>query len=179
MAYRQKKHGKNRVKRKHHAYSILQEDDSYCYLCNMLYGDDSPQRTEEHHIFFGPLRDKSEAEGLKVRLCIRHHRTGPDAVHKSDDTNRLLKKIAQEAWEKAHSREEWMQLMGRSYLEREPDKTPAEKLIESFKAHYPNLESRISRSKEYGSGKVAIELENKRILIWDGQAFRIWREGDT
>ena len=53
----------------------------------------------EHHIFGGSNRDKSEATGLKVYLCLDHHVNGKEAVHKT------------------HTREEFMKLFGKNYLE--------------------------------------------------------------
>ena len=63
---------KKKPQRKAHAYSILQEDPSFCYLCAKA-GDNLPQRTEEHHIFFGTgQRDKSEAQGLDRKSTRRN-----------------------------------------------------------------------------------------------------------
>lgn len=103
--------------------SILHKKDGTCYLCMLLHGDLSLKETEEHHIFYGPNRPLSEAEGLKVHLCHSHHQyaydSNPEAIHgnpKSRDTDRLLKRIAQQEYEKTHSRDEFMSLFGRNYL---------------------------------------------------------------
>lgn len=182
MAYRSRKHGKSRARRRTHAYSILQSDPSYCYLCARLYNDDSPQKTEEHHVFFGTRqRDKSEAEGLKVRLCTLHHRTGPEAVHRNADINRRLQIEAQKVWELSHSHAEWMTLMGRNYLEDESEATPTEELLASFAEQFPNLASHITRSKPLEEkDRVAIQMDNGRILIYNGRQrrFEIWRGKD-
>lgn len=85
-----------RKKRKKHAKSILQEkEDKRCYLC-MLEGDDRIQQVEEHHIYFGPNRAVSEANGFKCNLCLSHHQTGPDAVHKNREQDLRLKQILPE-----------------------------------------------------------------------------------
>lgn len=45
-----------------------------CYVCRELYGTVTTAGLEEHHVFGGPLRGKSERYGLKVWLCADHHR---------------------------------------------------------------------------------------------------------
>ena len=106
-------------RRKKHKDSILQKNDGTCYLCRMLHNDSRVQyHLEEHHIFYGSARrEKSEAEGLKVYLCERHHRTGREAVHLNHAISRQLQAKAQEVWEDlpGHDREGWMALIGRNY----------------------------------------------------------------
>ena len=67
--------------------SVIQRDETYCYICKEKYGIDALQPTEEHHVFGGPLRAISEKNGLKVRLCHRHHTEGPEAVHRCQAMN--------------------------------------------------------------------------------------------
>lgn len=71
---------------------------------------------EEHHVLFGNTHAFAEAEGLKVNLCLDHHRIGVAAVHNNDENAKLLMAIAQEAWERKHSHEEWMLHVGVNYL---------------------------------------------------------------
>lgn len=98
--------------------SILQDEkDKRCYLCMMLHGDERKKYTHRHHIFPGAAnRKKSEELGLTVRLCVRHHVAGPEAVHENYTYMRMLQEIAQEKFEETHSREEWMREMGRNYI---------------------------------------------------------------
>ena len=105
-------------KRKKHGKSILQDkDDKTCYLCALLYGDYHTKTVEEHHIIHGTAgRQKSEELGLKVNLCIPHHRTGKDAVHNGGEADLLLKQEAQRAYERTHTREEWMREVGKNFL---------------------------------------------------------------
>lgn len=105
-----------RKKRKKHAKSILQEkEDKRCYLC-MLEGDDRIQQVEEHHIYFGPNRAVSEANGFKCNLCLAHHRTGEKAVHINREQDLRLKQVCKKEYEKDHTREEFRALIGKSYL---------------------------------------------------------------
>lgn len=104
-------------KKKIHKKTILKTQKGICYLCSNLYGDYKEQYTEEHHIMYGSgERAISEAEGLKVYLCLAHHRTGQQAVHNCEQTRILLCRIAQQEFEQTHTRDEWMRLFKRNYL---------------------------------------------------------------
>lgn len=104
-------------KRKKHSPSIIQraEDKRHCYLC-MLCDDDYRDKVylETHHVLFGQgRRDKAEADGLTVRLCPDHHYE----VHHNADSRKRLCAIAQKAYERDHTRTEWMARYKRNYLE--------------------------------------------------------------
>ncbi len=111
-------------KRKKHKKSILQPKDGTCYLCMELHDDHRIKLTEEHHIFFGfANRAISEAEGFKVYLCRAHHRypvaCDPEAVHDNPHHSRsdhFLKRRAQQEYEKTHSRDAFISLIGKNYL---------------------------------------------------------------
>lgn len=106
-----------RKKRKKHKKSILRTRKGVCYLCARLSDDYSEKVAEEHHILYGSgRRELAEAEGLKVYLCIQHHRTGQQAVHNCRETRELLCRIAQEEYEQTHTHEEWMRIAGKNYL---------------------------------------------------------------
>lgn len=105
-------------KRKHHKRSILHVKDGTCYLCMKLRNDYRCHRVvHEHHIFGGPNRKISEEEGIKVYLCLEHHTVGPAAVHNNINNMRLLQEEGQRAYEQNHTREEFMELIGRNYLD--------------------------------------------------------------
>ena len=104
--------------------SIMQKKDGTCYLCKMLHSDFSIKQTQEHHAVHGMGRRKlSEKYGLKVYLCFRHHTAdgGPEAVHKNAETDRLVKKEAQRAFEKRWPDLDFREIFGKNYLE-ESDK---------------------------------------------------------
>ena len=73
--------------------------------------------TEEHQIFFGnPGRKNSEKYGLKVYLFPENHR-GALGPHHNRAIDLHLKRLGQIAFErKLGSREEFIQIFGRSYL---------------------------------------------------------------
>ena len=89
--------------------SILQEDKR-CWLCGRVVG------LEVHHILGGVANRKlSEKHGLKVWLCHNCH-TGRDGAQYDPQKNLQLKRDAQYAFERTHSRKEWMTLFGKNYL---------------------------------------------------------------
>ena len=107
---RQKKHAKQSV--------VQPERDRHrCMLCMMI-DRDYRERTglQKHHVFMGPLRSMSEAEGFFVWLCPEHHTIGSRAVHRNHDTCLMLQQYAQRKYEQTHTREEFVKLTGRSYL---------------------------------------------------------------
>ena len=111
---------KTKKKRKTHKKSILHKKDGTCYLCMRLHNDYRHHAVlHEHHIFGGPNRGISEAEGLKVYLCLGHHEFCPEAVHNNIENMRLLQQDAQREYEKTHTRSEFIELVGRNYLEQE------------------------------------------------------------
>lgn len=89
--------------------SIIQKDRR-CFFCGSVNG------LEEHHIFGGTANRKiSEKYGLTVWLCHEHH-TGTKGAQYVKEKNQELKRLAQIAFEARHSREEWMELIRKSYL---------------------------------------------------------------
>ena len=92
------------------AKSILQ-DEKRCYLCG------SQVWLEEHHIYGGALRKKSEREGFKVWLCHYCHNEPPFGVHHCEERNKALKAECQAKYEETHSRDEWFALIGKNFRE--------------------------------------------------------------
>ena len=89
--------------------SILQSDKE-CWFCH------SPN-VELHHIYFGRNRKISDKMGFTVWLCPEHHR-GTRGIHGmfGNIADEYLKQLCQEKFEETHSREEFIKLIGRSYL---------------------------------------------------------------
>ena len=115
----------NKKKRKRHKQSILHCKDGTCYLCIKLNDDRQIHRTvHEHHVYDGPNRGISEAEGFKVYLCPDHHMFSTQAVHTNIDNMRLLQQECQRVYEQTHTRKEFMALIGRNFLD---EHIPAEK----------------------------------------------------
>lgn len=89
--------------------SILQNKKE-CFYCG------TTANLECHHVVFGSgLRKVSDKLGLKVWLCAEHHR-GSYSPHMRRDFDLRLRRFAQSCYEEKHSRQEWMQRVGRNYL---------------------------------------------------------------
>lgn len=90
--------------------SIIPDDrEDVCYIC----GHNNP--TDVHHMMHGTAnRRLADNDELTVHLCRHCH----DLVHAEalgyDD---MLKAIAQGTYEKTHSRDEWMRMYGKNYLD--------------------------------------------------------------
>lgn len=87
-----------------------------CWLCGKNGAGDPLER---HHIFQGPLRDKSEKYGLVVYLCGSEcHREGKRSVHRCRETRDELMKWGQrkamdeQGWDVERFREEF----GKNFL---------------------------------------------------------------
>lgn len=89
--------------------SILQ-DERRCYFCGRVTG------LERHHIFAGANRKWSERLGLWVWLCGATCHRGTDGAQYDPEKNRRLKMDAQYAFERNHSRSEWMEIIRKNYL---------------------------------------------------------------
>lgn len=91
--------------------SILQTKKE-CFICS------KKTALHDHHIYFGTARRKiSEKNGFKVWLCYDHHE-GTFGVHgkKGYELDKYLKRVCQLKYEETHTREEFIKLIGKSYL---------------------------------------------------------------
>lgn len=94
------------------AKSILQ-DEKVCYITG------NTDNLHKHHIFFGHgLRQISEEHGFWVYISWWLHNGSNEGVHGKNghDLDLMLKETAQRIFEKTHSREEFMKLIGKNYL---------------------------------------------------------------
>jgi len=91
--------------------SILQ-DEKRCYVTGSTTG------LHKHHIFGSFNRNNSEKYGLWVWLrWDRHIENSPHSTPHNDATvDLMLKKTAQRKFEETHTRDEFMQIFGRSWL---------------------------------------------------------------
>lgn len=92
--------------------SILQGRKE-CYITR------SREELEEHHIYYGAtgLREISERNGFKVWLARPLHTGYLTGIHGGNHSLDLrLKEDCQREYEKTHTREEFVQIIGMSYL---------------------------------------------------------------
>lgn len=91
--------------------SILQ-DKKECFLTHSTVGLD------RHHVYGAANRKISEANGFWVWLNhYRHIADSPYATpHNNREVDLYLKRACQKKYEETHTREEFIRLIGRSYL---------------------------------------------------------------
>jgi hypothetical protein len=88
--------------------SIIQSERE-CFICGSPY-------VEEHHIFGGAYRKKSEQYGLKVFLCHCDHNEPPNGVHHNKSTMQYFHELGQKAFEKHYPDKDFRKEFGRNYL---------------------------------------------------------------
>lgn len=81
--------------------------DRECYVCRR-------PATDCHHIFGGRNRKTSDKLKLVVYLCREHHREVHD--HPNNGLDLILKREGQQAFEKTHTRDEFIKTFGKSYI---------------------------------------------------------------
>ena len=86
--------------------SILTEDLETCYICN-------GQASEIHEIYSGRNRKKSIQDDFCVPVCRRCHQL----ITLNYGLNLRLKMICQEKFEETHTREEFIKIIGKNYLD--------------------------------------------------------------
>lgn len=92
--------------------SILQ-DKKECYITGRTDG------LHKHHIFGGSNRQISEKHGFYIYLVPYYHNMSDKDIHFDKRFDLYVKRKCQEKFEETHSREEFMKLIGRNYLENE------------------------------------------------------------
>lgn len=90
--------------------SIVQPGEKACYITGSTAGLD------KHHCLRGQFRQKADDLGLWVWLRHDVHMRMHERKPPFEDLEDHLKEAAQRAFEREHTREEWMDLFGRSWL---------------------------------------------------------------
>ena len=92
--------------------SILQSENE-CFVCH------TTQNLHTHHIFEGGTngnRKMSEKYNMTIRLCERHHNMSDEGIHYNKALDLRVKQMAQEVFEQTHTRDEFREIFGKSYL---------------------------------------------------------------
>ena len=91
--------------------SIITKDMEHCIICRK-------PATDTHHCLFGSKRKMADKYKLVVGLCREcHNRVHDPKTDRDKECQNYLKKEAQYAFEdKVGTREEFRQIVGRSYL---------------------------------------------------------------
>ena len=96
--------------------SIIQTDGiKQCYFTHEKVGRNG-RPLEKHHVMNGPLRDWADKEGLWIWIDPEIHYFLHNTWIGALVQKRLLKQIAQIAYEREHTRKEWMSIVHRNYI---------------------------------------------------------------
>lgn len=91
--------------------SIIQEAHE-CLVCR------TTLNLHNHHIFFGHGNRKiSDQNGFTCYLCARHHNMSNAGVHLNRHLDLKIKQMCQRKYEETHTREEFIRLIGKSYID--------------------------------------------------------------
>lgn len=82
-----------------------------CWVCGATYG------LHRHHVYGGPNRKISEANGFVVDLCGPHHNLSNEGVHFNRELDLKIKRHFQTEFEKEYLRSDFIRLVGRNYLD--------------------------------------------------------------
>lgn len=102
-----KKKSKKLIKLEKNRYSIITNDLKHCYICTER-GKANIPKQDLHEVYGGKNRKISIENGLVVPLCRQ--------CHIDYEVLKWLKKFVQLEYEETHSREEFINLIGKSYL---------------------------------------------------------------
>ena len=87
-------------------YSILTDDLEHCYICR--FQGRKVLRDDLHEVYGGANRKRSILNGLVVPLCRKHHQ--------NEEILSELKVATQQMYEVNHTRDEFIKLIGKSYI---------------------------------------------------------------
>ena len=85
-------------------------NEKECIRCGALHD------LHRHHIWGGARRDISEKHGFWMYLCADHHDMSDAGIHFNKKFDRFAKAVCQKQFEKKHTHEEFMMLIGRNYI---------------------------------------------------------------
>lgn len=95
--------------------SIIQADREHCFICGRNSHADY-WGLDEHHVFGGANRKKSEQYGLKVYIC--HDQCHLNGVHKDANLNRQVQSVVQKRAMQHYgwSIEDFRNIFGKNYI---------------------------------------------------------------
>lgn len=98
-----------KLDRNGYAESIMGESEC-CYRCAKIL---PPEEMARHEVYMGnPNRKTSKACGFWISVCPDCH----EMYHSDKELRKQLARDCQQKFELSHTREEFMELIGRSYL---------------------------------------------------------------
>lgn len=85
--------------------SILTDDLTTCIECGR-------KKQHIHEVYYGKNRRTSMLYGFCIPLCYECH----NIIHNNNELEKKYKRSCQEEFEKIHTREEFISIIGRNYL---------------------------------------------------------------
>lgn len=111
LKYKEIKAIKNKTKKQakleNSRYSIITDDLKHCYICTQNGLKDIP-KDDLHEVYGGSNRKRSIENGFVVPLCRK--------CHQDNEILKFLKRFIQKEYEKKHTREDFIKLIGKNYL---------------------------------------------------------------
>ena len=98
---------KKQAKLENSRYSIITNDLKHCYICTQKGLKDIP-KDDLHEVYGGSNRKRSIENGLVVPLCRK--------CHQDYRILKFLQRYVQKEYEKRHTREDFIKLIGKNYL---------------------------------------------------------------
>lgn len=102
---------KHKKRKSEKVQKIKLQNEKKCFITG------STTNLHKHHIYGGAMRKLSERYGLYVWLRADWHNGSDYGVHFNLDLDKRLKETGQCEFEKVYSRDKFMELFGRNYLE--------------------------------------------------------------
>lgn len=102
-----KKETSKQKKLEENRYSILTNNLNKCYVCKIRKKDDI------HEIYAGAKKQTSMKNGFCIPICRRCH----NEIQNDEEKMLVYKKRCQQEYEKTHTREEFIKLIKRNYLD--------------------------------------------------------------
>ena len=101
-----KKKSKKLARLEKNRFSIITKDLEHCYICR--FQGKKVLRDDLHEVYGAANRKRSILNGLVVPLCRKHHQ--------HEEILRELKVATQQKYEVNHTRDEFIKLIGKSYI---------------------------------------------------------------
>lgn len=100
-----KKKSSKLAKLERNRFSILTNDLEHCYICHS-------KKDDLHEIFSGSNRKTSIKNGFVIPICRKCH----TKITNNVDAQKRLQMMTQAQYEAEHSREDFVKIIGKSYL---------------------------------------------------------------
>ena len=101
-----KKKSKKLARLEKNRFSIITKDLEHCYICR--FQGKKVLRDDLHEVYGAANRKRSILNGLVVPLCRKHHQ--------NEEILSELKVATQQKYEVNHTRDEFIKLIGKSYI---------------------------------------------------------------